>query len=118
MISPPELDVGSSRARDPMSRRHFLIGGVVGAAAALGLTAVEAFESRYVHPYRPELERVQIPVPSAHAGLAGMRIGFITDTHVGPFITPDDLARATKLVAEERPDLILLGGDYISESTR
>lgn len=101
-----------------MSRRSFLLGGLLGGAAALGLSGVEAYESRYVHPYRPEVVNVSVPVPPDHAGLAGMRIGFITDTHVGPFITPDDLARATNLIANERPDLILLGGDYVSESPR
>ncbi len=101
-----------------MSRRSFLHGGLLGGAAAGGLTLFEAYQARYVNPYRPQLERVSIPVPSNHPGLAGMRIGFITDTHVGPFISPDDLARATKLVADEHPDLILLGGDYVSESPR
>jgi predicted MPP superfamily phosphohydrolase len=101
-----------------MSRRSFLLGGLLGGTAATGLTAFEAYAARYVNPYRPVLERVSIPVPAGHEGLAGLRIGFITDTHVGPFITPDDLARATKLIADERPDLVLLGGDYVSESPR
>jgi predicted MPP superfamily phosphohydrolase len=101
-----------------MSRRSFLLGGLLGGTAASGLTAFEAFASRYVHPYRPTLEKVQIPVPAGHDRLAGMKIGFITDTHVGPFISPDDLARATRLMAAEEPDLILLGGDYVSESPR
>lgn len=101
-----------------MSRRSFLLGGLLGGTAATGLTAFEAFASRYVNPYRPMLEKISIPVPAGHEGLAGMRIGFITDTHVGPFISPDDLARATRVIAAETPDLILLGGDYVSESPR
>jgi predicted MPP superfamily phosphohydrolase len=64
------------------------------------------------------LEKIEIPVPAGHERLAGMKIGFITDTHVGPFISPDDLARATRLMGTEEPDLILLGGDYVSESPR
>jgi predicted MPP superfamily phosphohydrolase len=47
-----------------------------------------------------------------------MRIGFITDTHVGPFISIADLERALDLVRARSPHLILLGGDYISESPR
>lgn len=101
-----------------MSRRGFLLSGALGVGAAAGLTVVEAYESRYVNPYRPVLERVSLPVPAEREGLAGLRIGFVTDTHVGPFITADDLARAIKLVTDERPDLILLGGDYVSESPR
>src|SRR5688500_13153594 len=101
-----------------MSRGSFLMAGALGGAAAAGLTLFEAYAARYVNPYRPVLERVSIPAPAAHPGLAGIRIGFITDTHVGPFISSDDLARATRLIAVERPDLILLGGDYVSESAR
>src|SRR5215211_3970592 len=70
-----------------MSRRSFLVGGALGGAAAAGLTLFEAYAARYVNPYKPVLERVSIPVPADHPGLAGLRIGFITDTHVGPFIS-------------------------------
>ncbi|MCC6792016.1 MAG: metallophosphoesterase [Thermomicrobiales bacterium] len=64
------------------------------------------------------LEKIAIAAPAGHGGLAGLKIGFITDTHVGPFISPDDLARATRLISAEKPDLVLLGGDYVSESPR
>ena len=101
-----------------MSRRAFVFGGLLGAAGAVALSGVEAYQARYVNPYSPQLERVSIPLPAAHVGLAGLRIGFITDSHVGPFISADDLARATDLLAAERPDVILLGGDYVSESPR
>lgn len=101
-----------------MSRRAFVLGGLLGAAGAAALSGVEAYQARYVNPYAPSVERVAIPLRPEHAGLAGLRIGFITDTHVGPFISADDLARATNLIAAEEPDLILLGGDYVSESPR
>lgn len=101
-----------------MSRRAFLTGGALGVVAAGGLTASEAYQARYVNPFRPQLERVSIPAPADRPGLAGLKIGFITDTHVGPFITLDDLRRATTLIAAEQPDLVLLGGDYVSESAR
>jgi predicted MPP superfamily phosphohydrolase len=101
-----------------MSRRAFVSGGVAGILAASGLTAAEIYRARYVLPYRPVLERVDLPLPPDKSGLAGMRIGFITDTHVGPFISPGDLHRATQLLLDEEPDLILMGGDYVSESPR
>jgi len=101
-----------------MSRRAFALGGLVGAFGAAALSGVEAYQARYVNPYAPQLEHVSIPVPPGHEGLAGLRIGFITDTHVGPFVSPDDLARATALFGYERPDLILFGGDFVSESPR
>jgi predicted MPP superfamily phosphohydrolase len=101
-----------------MSRRAFALGGLLGAFGAAAVSGVEAYQARYVNPYAPQLERVSIPVPPGHGSLAGLRLGFIADTHVGPFVSADDLARATALLAEERPDVILLGGDYVSESPR
>jgi uncharacterized protein len=113
-----ESSVPSKEGRPVMSRRAFVLGGLLGAAGAAALSGVEAYQARYVNPYAPKIERVSIPLRPEHTGLAGLRIGFITDTHVGPFITAEDLARATRLIAEERPDMILLGGDYVSESPR
>jgi predicted MPP superfamily phosphohydrolase len=114
---PDDLNV-HEHDKPTMSRRGFVLGGLVGATSALGLSGIEAYKARYVNPFRPELERVAIPAPPQASGLIGLRIGFITDTHVGPFISQDDLVRATTLMSDERPDLILLGGDYISESPR
>jgi uncharacterized protein len=115
-MDPRRIISGQDRPR--MSRRAFALGGLLGAFGAAAVSGVEAYQARYVNPYAPQLEHVSVPVPPGHEGLAGLRIGFITDTHVGPFVSPDDLARATALLAVERPDLILLGGDYVSESAR
>ena len=101
-----------------MSRRAFALGGLAGALGAGGLTASEIYRARYVYPYRPVLERVDLTLPAAHPDLAGMTIAFITDTHVGPFIALEDLQRALALLDGESPDLVLLGGDYVSESPR
>lgn len=101
-----------------LTRRRLLLGGLSCGLAALGLSAVTAYEARYVNPYRPVLERVELPLPIGHEALVGLRIAFLAETHVGPFISANDLARATALLAAERPDLVLLGGDYVAESPR
>lgn len=101
-----------------MSRRAFVQGGVAGILAAGGLTAFEIYQARYVNPYRPQLERTEFLLPAGADGLDGMKIGYLTDTHVGPFVSIEDLQRAVDLIQTGSPDLILLGGDYISESPR
>ena len=101
-----------------LSRRSFAVGGLAGTLAAGGLTASEIYRARYVYPYQPVLERFELTLPPDHPDLAGMTIAFITDTHVGPFIAVEDLARAVELLDGESPDLVLLGGDYVSESPR
>jgi predicted MPP superfamily phosphohydrolase len=113
-----DLDNRCAIADDTMSRRTFLRGGVFGVSALASLTFYETYAARYVNPYQPQLEQVSIPLPPGHDVLAGLRIGFVTDTHAGPFIGAEDVARATSLLAAQRPDLILFGGDYASESSR
>jgi predicted MPP superfamily phosphohydrolase len=71
---------------------------------------------RHINPYRPKLERIELRLPAGAERLDGMRIGFVTDTHVGPFTTADDLRRGLALFDNEPLDLLLLGGDYVSES--
>jgi predicted MPP superfamily phosphohydrolase len=100
-----------------MIRRALTAGLALGFGASMAGATI-AYRARYVNPYAPRLERATLPVPPGHEGLAEMRIGFVTDTHVGPFITAADIARACAMLTSEEPDLILLGGDYISESPR
>lgn len=71
---------------------------------------------RHVHPYAPVLERVELPLPKGAEALDGLQIAFVTDTHSGPFTRPEDIARGVSLFDSERVDLVLLGGDYVSES--
>ena len=91
---------------------------VVGAASALALTVATGYRARHVSPYRPVLERLALSLPNAHASLAGLRIGFMTDTHVGPFVSPHDVARAASLLTAERPEIVLFGGDFVADSPR
>ena len=91
-------------------------------SAAAGLLAAvggaAAWHARLHSPYSPILERVDIPVPESLAELRGLRIGFVTDTHVGPLIHPSDVARAIAPLISASPDVLLLGGDFICESPR
>ena len=71
---------------------------------------------RHVNPYRPQLERIELPLAPGAEALDGLRIAFVTDTHIGPFTTSNDLRRGLALFDGEPIDLLLLGGDYVSES--
>lgn len=91
--------------------------GLLGLSGAATVAAVGAWALR-VAPRRPVLERIEILPPPEHKQLAGLRIGFMTDTHIGPTFRPADLAPAVHLLMTEAPDLMLLGGDFGSESPR
>lgn len=94
--------------------RSLALASVIGGASG---TAIGVW-SLFVAPRRPRLERIDLPLPAAHKRLAGLRIGFITDAHIGPTFKPSDLERAITLLADEKPDLMLMGGDFASESPR
>jgi predicted MPP superfamily phosphohydrolase len=85
------------------------------AAGMLGGGAV-AWHARHRAPFDIKLRHLPIGDPAA--GGTELRIGFVTDTHVGPTVTAADLDRAMQLVMDEEPDLLLLGGDYVAESPR
>jgi uncharacterized protein len=100
------------------NRRTFAFGGLLGGLGAVGLTGLQIYGAYALNPFTPQLERVALPLPVGHEALAGLSIGFVADTHVGPYVTPENVFRATALLAREQPDLVLLGGDYISASPR
>jgi uncharacterized protein len=87
--------------------RHLLSAGI---GATAGVTAHGHLYER--HALR--LARVDLPVPGLAPAHEGLRLGFITDLHHGEFVPQTAVARAVDLVTAQRPDLVVLGGDYIS----
>lgn len=89
------------------------------ATALTGLAGVViAAYARYLEPRRIQLERITIPLPAGAESLDGLTIGFLADLHIGPFTSVERAARGIDLLLRESPDLLLLGGDYHSESPR
>ena len=97
--------------RSGMTRRDLLKGiAAVGVGATGGLAAHGYLYERH----HVAVTRATIPVsglPPAHAGL---RIGFISDFHRSDTVPEEMIAKAVALVTAERPDLIVLGGDYVT----
>jgi predicted MPP superfamily phosphohydrolase len=65
-----------------------------------------------------EVTRADVPVVDLPPALAGFRIGFLTDVHRSRWVSHDDVARAVALLMNERPDLVVLGGDYVTWGDR
>ena len=61
---------------------------------------------------------VVLPVSGLPAALNGLRIGFLTDIHHSGTVPAADVAYAVGLVLEQKPDLIVLGGDYVTFGDR
>jgi predicted MPP superfamily phosphohydrolase len=67
-----------------------------------------------VERHRLSVVRTDLPMRGLGPALDGLRIGYVTDLHHSEFVDLDDIERAVVLVAAEHPDLLLLGGDYVS----
>lgn len=65
-----------------------------------------------------EVVRKTIPVSGLHPALDGLRIGLITDLHHSEMVPAEDVVRAVSLLMLERPDIIVLGGDYVTWGDR
>lgn len=59
---------------------------------------------------------IDVPVPQLPASFAGYRIALITDLHCGPAVPAWWLERVARRAAELAPDLVALGGDFVSHA--
>ncbi len=101
-----------------MTIRSFRAIAVLLALAGTVLGTAVAWYARFVHPYRLRIGHEVFELPRQHAELDGLTIAFVTDTHVGPHFAAADLDPVIAQLRELKPDILLLGGDYICESPR
>lgn len=64
------------------------------------------------------LVAMDLPVAGLPARLHGLRIGMITDIHHSAVVPARDVSRAVSLLVDARPDLLVLGGDYVTNRDR
>jgi uncharacterized protein len=64
------------------------------------------------------VDRVDLPLAGWPADLDGLRVALLTDIHCSATVDPRDVARAVTLANAERPDLVVLGGDYVTWADR
>lgn len=103
----------SRRGPASPARRRFLK-SVTAAVVTAGVAApVYGHECEAEHL---EVVRRDIHVQGWPRSLAGLRIGQLSDLHCQDDRAVDRTARATRLLVAEKPDVVLLTGDYISGS--
>jgi predicted MPP superfamily phosphohydrolase len=91
-----------------VTRRKFLLGSAVTAAAGLGLYSSEFARHEISIPTRP------IAIRNLPAAFQGFRIVQISDLHLDEFTEPSFLRRVVAHVNALSPDLVALTGDYIT----
>ena len=103
--------MSSAPASSRLSRRDVLKGLVaVGVGTATGAAAHGYLYARH----QIEVTRTTLVVSGLPDALAGLRIGFMTDLHRSSIVSQDLIVSAVGLLMAERPDLIILGGDYVT----
>lgn len=70
------------------------------------------------HLKRLRVERRDLSLRGLAPAFEGYRIAFLTDPHHSAVVPAWWIARAVSAVLAQSPDLILLGGDYLSHSPR
>ncbi len=94
-----------------VTRRDFLR-----SATAISVGAVAGVGAYGIIYERHHIERItrDVLVRGLPPALDGLRIGMITDVHHSAVVPPEDVTRAVTLLKQSAPDIIVLGGDYIS----
>ena len=83
-----------------VSRREFI--GMSG-AVALSSGISPAFETNFI----------TLKIPTLPTQFDGYKIGYISDIHLGPWMTDQVIIDAFSALNNHKPDLLVLGGDYI-----
>jgi predicted MPP superfamily phosphohydrolase len=87
---------------------------VTGIGAVTGATAYGvAFERHQIG-----VTAAALPVSGLPPPLDGLRIGLLTDVHHSQMVPAEDVTHAVNLLMAQRPDLIVLGGDYVTFGNR
>src|SRR5262245_43193785 len=99
----------------PITRRALLKGFVATGVGAL--TGTGAYGFLYAR-HQIEVTRQTIGVAGLPPSLSGLRIGMLTDIHRSRWVSHADVLDAVGLLMAEGPDLIVLGGDYVTWGDR
>lgn len=67
-----------------------------------------------IEPYWMDTQQVTIKSAQIPANFNGTKIVYISDIHAGPLYSKERLENLVSQVNAQEPDLILLGGDYVS----
>jgi predicted MPP superfamily phosphohydrolase len=100
----------NTKPRKLLTRRRVL----AAAGGGLAVLAGGAAYARWIEPFRLAVDRVSVAAPADRPAPRGLRIALMTDLHRSSLVPDSHLAEAVRLANGCKPDLILLGGDYIT----
>jgi uncharacterized protein len=92
--------------------RRQVLRGLVG--VALGTATGGAVHGSLYERHRLQLTRTPFPISGLPEALRGLRLGVLTDFHRSQTVSHELVTAAVDMLMAERPDLIVLGGDYVT----
>ena len=93
------------------SRRTFFQYAAVLAGGFPFLAATYGFAAGRLHYM---VERVDVPIADLPPELDGLRIGQLSDIHIGDYMPPAEIARAVAMVNDLHPEISFVTGDFVS----
>ena len=87
------------------------------------VTTIGAATGAGTYGYAYERHRIGVTTASLQVSglppaLDGLRVGLLTDIHHSAMVPARDVSRAVDLTLAQKPDLIVLGGDYVTFGDR
>jgi predicted MPP superfamily phosphohydrolase len=111
----PYRNMPGRTASPRLTRRTILRG--LGAAGLGALTGAVAHGYMYER-HHIQVTREDLAVAGWPEALNGLRIGFLSDLHRSGTVSHQMIATAVAAVMSDAPDLIILGGDYVTNRDR
>ncbi len=96
--------------------RRQVLGGF--GAVAIGTVTGAAAHGFLYEAHHLQVTEETLRVAGWPRALAGLRIGFLTDLHRSASVPHEMIAAAVERVMAHAPDLIVLGGDYVTHHDR
>ncbi|MBL0870145.1 MAG: metallophosphoesterase [Phycisphaerales bacterium] len=94
-----------------LSRRRLLVDGAGFSVGALGAGTLSG--SVLVAPWSVGVRQFVVEIEGLAPEHEDLVIAFISDTHFGPRVPAEQIVAAASIAARMRPDIYVLGGDYI-----
>ncbi len=108
--NPFRRGAASPRRPDPGRRQFLQQSAGMAAAAPFVLSGYGVAVERR----RFDIDHFTVPMDGLSSSLAGLTIVQLTDIHVGPFMTAEELSAFVEATNRLKPDLIALTGDFIA----
>jgi predicted MPP superfamily phosphohydrolase len=87
-------------------------------AVTIGTAAGAAAHGFLYERHHLELTEETLDVAGWPSSLAGLRIGFLTDLHRSATVSHELIAGAVRTVMARTPDMVIIGGDYVTNRDR